>query len=403
MLICMFFSTVLSHLRKKILTRLNRKGEDQPPSAPYDPSSEIPSSPVLERLQIDNMPFESDAYFDRVILTLSPVTAPQSSNKNGKYYTEPTADDTLTPRPPIKNQDEPQPSTSGIGKTGRPWRTVEEMAAARTTLRKVPRPDLVLTESCPQVGVLTGPFPFNCFLQAMEKEIMDALDEGKPDEIMSSAFKLRLTREDIQTLGNQCWLNDEVVNFYMNLLMERGKKENYPSVYAFSTFFYPKLLSDGYSAVKRWTRNVNLFKQDIILVPIHVRSHWTLVVKMKSCFVLFCLNRQYLQEESWEKQNVKLTPSQWTLHSMESHEIPQQLNGSDCGVFMCKYADYVSRDKPITFTEVSQSYSQFQMNARMEELGKLCSCLLGLGWKFCTFLRSWCVVQGLELKVASAE
>ena len=112
----------------------------------------------------------------------------------------------------------------------------------------------------------------------MEREVMAALGEGKPDEIMSSAFKLRLTREDIQTLGNRRWLNDEVVNFYMNLLMERGKKDNYPRVYAFSTFFYPKLLSEGYRAVKRWTRNVNLFKQDIILVPIHLRSHWTLVV-----------------------------------------------------------------------------------------------------------------------------
>lgn len=70
----------------------------------------------------------------------------------------------------------------------------------------------------------------------------------------------------------------QVINFYMNLLMERGKKENYPSVYAFSTFFCHKLLSEGYTAVKRWTRNVNLFKHHIILVPIHLRSHWTLVV-----------------------------------------------------------------------------------------------------------------------------
>lgn len=58
--------------------------------------------------------------------------------------------------------------------------------------------------------MLTGPFPFNCLLQDMEREVMAALGEGKPDEIMSSAFKLRLTREDIQTLGNRRWLNDEV-------------------------------------------------------------------------------------------------------------------------------------------------------------------------------------------------
>ncbi|XP_031452400.1 sentrin-specific protease 2 isoform X2 [Phasianus colchicus] len=450
---------------------------EEPPPAPYDPSSEIPSSPVLEKLQIDNMPFESDAYFDRVTLALSPVTVPQLSN----YYTEPTADDTLTPRPPVEDE-EPKPSTSGIGKTGKPWRTVEEdvqreekekykqlLKLLKDKYAKychTPKPtscnveiyhkeslsavtfleeqkcggdaSKLLTpktgdssprhspereepsyctpaekegkgreERQPSAGrqqgdevpedasselrpapVLPRPsvhdeeekkFPksrerFPPLTEAMEREIKAALGEGKPDEILSSAFKLRLTREDIQTLNNHQWLNDEVINFYMNLLMERGKKENYPSVYAFSTFFYTRLLSEGYRAVKRWTRNVNLFKQHIILVPIHLTSHWTLVVVDirkktityfdsfgkkgdKICQAIF----QYLQEESWEKDKVKLSFSEWTLYSMESHEIPQQLNGSDCGVFMCKYADYVCRDKPITFTEKDMPYFRKKM------------------------------------------
>uniref|UniRef100_A0A8B9QB72 Ubiquitin-like protease family profile domain-containing protein n=1 Tax=Apteryx owenii TaxID=8824 RepID=A0A8B9QB72_APTOW len=46
------------------------------------------------------------------------------------------------------------------------------------------------------------------------------------------------------------------INFYMNLLVERNKKERYPALYAFSTFFYPKLISGGYKAVKRWTRGL---------------------------------------------------------------------------------------------------------------------------------------------------
>lgn len=44
----------------------------------------------------------------------------------------------------------------------------------------------------------------------MEKEISNALGHGPPDEILSSAFKLRITRGDIQTLKNYHWLNDEV-------------------------------------------------------------------------------------------------------------------------------------------------------------------------------------------------
>lgn len=44
----------------------------------------------------------------------------------------------------------------------------------------------------------------------MEREIVAAFRNGDPEEIMSSAFKLRVTREDIHTLQNLCWLNDEV-------------------------------------------------------------------------------------------------------------------------------------------------------------------------------------------------
>ncbi|XP_052541952.1 sentrin-specific protease 2 [Tympanuchus pallidicinctus] len=447
---------------------------EEPPSAPYDPSFEIPSSPVLERLQIDNMPFESDAYFDRVTLALSPVTVPDFSN----YYTEPPGDDTSTPT----EDEEPKPSTSGMDKTGKPLRSVEdaqkeekekykqllkllkdkyakycqtakptssnveiyykESLSAVTFLEEqrcggdaskllTPKPDGRSPRHSPereqpscsygtpaekegkrgQEGqpnsghgdevprnassglhlppVVSGrpsihdeeekKLPksqerFPPLTEAMEREIKAALSEGKPEEVVSSAFKLRLSREDIQTLNNFSWLNDEVINFYMNLLMERGKKENYPSVYAFSTFFCHKLLSEGYTAVKRWTRNVNLFKHHIILVPIHLRSHWTLVVvdiRMKTITYFDSLGKrgdkiceavfQYLQEESWEKRKVKLSLSEWTLHSMESHEIPQQSNGSDCGVFMCKYADYVCRDKPITFTEEDMPYFRKRM------------------------------------------
>jgi len=44
----------------------------------------------------------------------------------------------------------------------------------------------------------------------------------------------------------------------MELISKRSKQEAaYPSVHAFSTFFYPKLMKEGYSnALKRWTRKV---------------------------------------------------------------------------------------------------------------------------------------------------
>lgn len=32
------------------------------------------------------------------------------------------------------------------------------------------------------------------------------------------------------------------------------------------------------------------------------------------------------------------------------------MNGSDCGMFACKYADCITKDRPINFTQVSQAF-----------------------------------------------
>ena len=70
----------------------------------------------------------------------------------------------------------------------------------------------------------------------------------------------------------------------MNLLMERGEQENKPKVYAFNTFFYPKITSGGQAAVKRWTRRIDVFAKDYILIPVHLGMHWCLAVGIH----LFC-------------------------------------------------------------------------------------------------------------------
>lgn len=76
----------------------------------------------------------------------------------------------------------------------------------------------------------------------------------------------------------------QVINFYMNLLMARGESENKPSVFAFNTFFYPKIMSDGHSGVRRWTRRVDIFSKDYILIPVHLGMHWCLAVSLLIMF-----------------------------------------------------------------------------------------------------------------------
>lgn len=76
----------------------------------------------------------------------------------------------------------------------------------------------------------------------------------------------------------------KIMNFYFSLIMERSLTEaGLLKVYSFSTFFFPKLeggggQAGGHAAVKRWTKAVDLFLFDLILVPLHLGVHWAMAV-----------------------------------------------------------------------------------------------------------------------------
>ncbi|XP_067095899.1 sentrin-specific protease 1 [Osmerus mordax] len=237
-----------------------------------------------------------------------------------------------------------------------------------------------LEKEVPLAPVLEEPTPleekpeFPELSEAMEGDVSRALRGGGQDEVLSEGFRLTITRKDLHTLSHLNWLNDEVINFYMNLLVERSKEPSLPSVHTFNTFFFPKLRSAGYSAVRRWTKKMDIFSVDILLVPVHLGVHWCLSVmdlRKKSityfdsmggtndeaCRILL----KYLQQESKDKKGKELDTSDWTLQSKRRNEIPQQMNGSDCGMFTCKYAEYITKDKPITFTQKHMPYFRRRM------------------------------------------
>ncbi|KAM9444781.1 sentrin-specific protease 1 isoform 2-T2 [Clarias gariepinus] len=237
-----------------------------------------------------------------------------------------------------------------------------------------------LEKEVPVTTVVEEPKPeaeeqeFPELTEAMENEVSHALRGGSQDDVLSEGFRLTITRKDLQTLSHLNWLNDEVINFYMNMLVERSKSPHLPSVYTFNTFFFPKLRSSGYSAVRRWTKKVDIFSVDIILVPVHLGVHWCLSVvdfrkkaityfdsmggkNDEACRILL----NYLKQESEDKKKKEFVTSDWILHSKKRNEIPQQMNGSDCGMFTCKYAEYITKDKPITFTQKHMPYFRRRM------------------------------------------
>ncbi|XP_076468397.1 sentrin-specific protease 1-like isoform X3 [Babylonia areolata] len=229
--------------------------------------------------------------------------------------------------------------------------------------------EVEVIEDLPEVEEET---PLPELTDQMQREIAAALGGGPQTQVLSEGFRLQLTRADFATLQGLNWLNDEVINFYMNMLMERGERDASCKTYAFNTFFYPKLLAGGHAAVKRWTRRVDLFSHTYLVIPVHLGVHWCLcmVFVKEKCIRYYdsmggnnnqCLNaiRQYLHDESLQKRNVELDLSEWSTETVK--DIPQQMNGSDCGMFSCMYAESLTRGAKITFTQKDMPYFRRRM------------------------------------------
>uniref|UniRef100_A0AC34R3D4 Ubiquitin-like protease family profile domain-containing protein n=1 Tax=Panagrolaimus sp. JU765 TaxID=591449 RepID=A0AC34R3D4_9BILA len=261
------------------------------------------------------------------------------------------------------------------------------------------------------------------------------------DEVFADNGIVKIHRKDLLTLSGLDWLNDEIINFYLDLVCKRSKSDpDLPKVYAFQTFFYTTLCQRGYGDVKRWTKKVDVFSYDIWLVPVHLQVHWCMAVvdlqnktieyydsmlgknsvyafqtffyttlcqrgyggvkrwtkkvdvfsydiwlvpvhlQVHWCMavvdlqnktieyydsmlgknsVVFELLTEYLSSESMDKRKQPLNTNDWKL--IRKCDIPTQQNGSDCGMFSCKFGEYASRRAEIDFSQKNMPYFRQRM------------------------------------------
>jgi len=187
-------------------------------------------------------------------------------------------------------------------------------------------------------------------------------------------YKIEICGKDIDTLKGLNWLNDEVINFYMQMIVARGAREDnkYPKVFAYNTFFYSTYKDNGYSRVRRWTKKEDIFSYDLLLVPVHLGMHWclaTIDVANKSINYYDSMNgnnqtcvdllKRYLTEEHQDKKKSPMDLTGWKQEIKK--DIPQQMNGSDCGMFTCKFAEYLARRAKITFSQQDMPYFRRRM------------------------------------------
>ncbi|KAF6999452.1 hypothetical protein CFC21_015480 [Triticum aestivum] len=212
-----------------------------------------------------------------------------------------------------------------------------------------------------------------------ESEVNNLLNgsaHSKKIIVLHKSSNIEITKEKLWCLRPRGWLNDEVINLYLELLKERAEREpqRFLKCHFFNTFFYKKLACGktgyDYQSVRRWTNpnklGYRLADCEKIFIPVHRDVHWCLaIIDMKEetfhyldslggkdSGVLRILAR-YIMDELKDKNNIEIDTSSWREVSVH---IPLQHNGWDCGMFMLKFIDFYSRGLILSFSQEHMEY-----------------------------------------------
>ncbi|XP_064483155.1 sentrin-specific protease 1-like isoform X2 [Ornithodoros turicata] len=196
----------------------------------------------------------------------------------------------------------------------------------------------------------------------MRKHVKYVLLKEKAGRPLSKKAGYNVTVEDIHSVLRRNWLNDVVIDVYMQLITEKAEeKEGFNSIHALTTHFFSVLRTRGYEPIEKWTQNVDLFSYRLVLVPVHDVDHWSLAVlniETKQIDFYDSLGRRnedccqilmdFLRREHRLRAGRKLLPDTWDYNFVQ--DIPMQTNTYDCGAFVCLYAECLGRRVPFEFS-----------------------------------------------------
>ncbi|KAI3715869.1 hypothetical protein L6452_22857 [Arctium lappa] len=211
---------------------------------------------------------------------------------------------------------------------------------------------------------------------------------------------ISISKRDFQLLQPEKFINDTIVDFYIEYLKKKIKPAN-ERVHFFNSFFFRKLadfdenqfrLFDGKAAfqrVRKWTKKVNIFQKEYIFIPVNFRLHWSLIVichpgevvnftdeELASSLKVPCILhmdsikgshrgldnriRCYLWEE-WKERTgdaAEDISSKFMNLRFLHLEVPQQQNSYDCGLFMLHYMEHFVKQAPINFNPLNNFISK---------------------------------------------
>ncbi|XP_028075844.1 probable ubiquitin-like-specific protease 2B isoform X3 [Camellia sinensis] len=202
-----------------------------------------------------------------------------------------------------------------------------------------------------------------------------------------------ISKRDVDLLQPDTFVNDTIIDFYIKYLKNEMKPEERHRFFFFNSFFFRKLIDldkdppssfEGRAAfqrVRKWTRKVNLFEKDYVLIPVNFNYHWSLIVIChpgevakfqdedveKSLKVPCILHmdsikgnhtglKDFIQSYLWEEWKERQKEASEDISSKFFNlrfvplELPQQQNSFDCGLFLLHYVERFLDEAPLNFS-----------------------------------------------------
>jgi len=210
-------------------------------------------------------------------------------------------------------------------------------------------------------------FDQNDSLPKLPMEILEEIDKvlnGKAKKLKTD----KISVADFMKLQDGQWLNDEVINAYIDLIRERNKLSNkYAPMLIFNTFMFTTIQNDiqnacySYPKYKRnWERRqkVDITKMEYVIFPVNKHNvHWLL------CKANVAPTQKRLEiydslpsgDSSFIDELVsvvsRLLNDAFPMYGLEHDwdyvvkECPRQRNGYDCGVCMSTNIEHLARGK----------------------------------------------------------
>ena len=199
-------------------------------------------------------------------------------------------------------------------------------------------------------------------------QLRKQVEKGDEKEVLA-LHHLQITRRDLQSLCYPNYVNDTIVDEYLMMIKARNP-ENFAVL---NSYFFQRLdelgLEEGMEQTKSWIKE-DLRSKENILIPICKNDHWRLIhIDTKQKIVFYLDSIIGSRKNSSAQRIIKEFIEKYYAEKGEAcqfkvkvrWDIPCQHNGVDCGVFLCAYAERISRKAGFNFNQSDMSLFRWKI------------------------------------------